>query len=117
MLGRLTPLGEGNWSPSKRTVIAQNQDGRLEVFMVGTDKRLYHIWQTTYNNTTNLWEWFMNWVPFGKELWPLSSNPAVAKNKDGRLEVFMVGTDKRLYHKWQTAPNNSSQWSGSWVVL
>ena len=114
---RWNPLSEGNWSPRKRIAVAKNQDGRLEVFMVGTDRRLYHIWQTAYNNTTNLWDWFMNWVPLGKELWPLSSNPAVAKNQDGRLEVFMVGTDKRLYHRWQTAPNNSSQWSGSWIAL
>lgn len=35
---------------------------------------------------------------------------AVARNADGRLEFFYIGTDDRLYHNWQTAPNNG--WSG-----
>jgi len=25
-------------------------------------------------------------------------------NADGRLEVFMVGNDKELYHRWQERP-------------
>jgi hypothetical protein len=36
--------------------------------------------------------------------------PVVLKNADGRLEVFMVGANKALYHKYQTAVNGS--WSG-----
>ena len=39
---------------------------------------------------------------------------AVAQNADGRLEVFARGTDKALWHIWQTAPNNG--WSG-WASL
>jgi hypothetical protein len=83
--------------------------------MVGTYERLYHRWQTTWNN--NRWDWFRNWVPLGKEQWSLSSNPAVGRNTDGRLEIFMVGKDGRFYHKWQTAPNSNDQWSASWVLL
>jgi hypothetical protein len=104
-----TPL-EGHWSPSRIPAMAQNADGRLEVFMVGSDGRLYHRWQTSRNGTTGIWDWYMNWVPFGKQQWPLSSNPAVARNRDGRLEVFMVGSDGRFFHKWQTAAN-SNTWS------
>jgi hypothetical protein len=104
-----TPL-EGHWSARRIPAIAQNADGRLEVFMVGSDGRLYHRWQTSKNSTTGIWDWYMNWVPFGKTQWPLSSNPAVARNRDGRLEVFMVGPDGRFFHKWQTAAN-SNTWS------
>lgn len=33
---------------------------------------------------------------------------AVAKNGDGRLEVFMIGSkDSVLYHKWQTSPGGA----------
>lgn len=39
--------------------------------------------------------------------WPDSSDPVVVINTDGRLEVFMVGDDKVLYHKWQTRPGGS----------
>ena len=108
---------EGHWSPRRRAAVVQNANGRIEVFMVGTDRRLYHRWQTGWNNTTNRPNWYMNWVPLGKEQWPLSSNPAVAHNADRRLEVFMVGNDGRFYHRWQTTPNDSSQWSGSWALL
>ena len=38
----------------------------------------------------------------------------VAKNADGRLEIFARGGDGALWHKWQTAPNNG--WSG-WYSL
>jgi hypothetical protein len=33
-------------------------------------------------------------------------DPIVARNQDGRLEIFIVGDDTNLYHLWQTAPNN-----------
>ena len=37
----------------------------------------------------------------------LTSNIAVARNADGRLEVFARGTDNALWHKWQVAPNSA----------
>ena len=36
-----------------------------------------------------------------------------SKNLDGRLEVFVRGTDQALWHRWQVAPNNG--WNGGWV--
>ncbi|MGC1134332.1 MAG: family 16 glycoside hydrolase [Nitrososphaeraceae archaeon] len=32
-----------------------------------------------------------------------NSDPAVIANSDGRLEVFVVGADNQLWHKWQTS--------------
>jgi hypothetical protein len=40
----------------------------------------------------------------------ITSTPAVAKNADCRLEVFVRGTDGKLYHKWQLSPGSHS-WS------
>ncbi|HEV8625586.1 MAG TPA: matrixin family metalloprotease [Acidimicrobiia bacterium] len=42
------------------------------------------------------------------------SDPVVASNQDGRLEVFAKGADNGLWHIWQTAPSNG--WSG-WASL
>ena len=42
------------------------------------------------------------------------SNIAVARNADGRLEIFAKGTDGAVWHQWQTAPN--SPFSG-WASL
>jgi hypothetical protein len=107
---------EGNWHSRRRIAVARNQDNRLEVFIVGTDGRLYHRWQTIKNNDGS-WQWFMNWVPFEKHTWPQYSNPLIVQNQDGRLEVFMIGSDGRLYHKWQTTPSNSNQWSLKWLPI
>ena len=40
----------------------------------------------------------------------ITSDIAVARNADGRLEIFARGTDGAVWHQWQTAPNNG--WSG-----
>jgi hypothetical protein len=38
-------------------------------------------------------------------------SPAVARNHDGRLELFAVGLDEAVWHSWQTAPNKGwSRW-------
>lgn len=50
--------------------------------------------------------WFSHGSP---RLATLYASPAMAASADGRLEVFAVGADGALYHKWQTAPN--SGWS------
>jgi acylphosphatase len=44
----------------------------------------------------------------------ITSSICVARNADGRLEIFARGTDNALWHQWQTAPNNG--WSG-WASL
>ena len=110
-----TSLG-GQWSPLRRPAIAQNADGRLEMFMVGSGRQLYHRWQTE-PSSSNQWSSDGDGTPFDPERWPLSSNPAIARNADGRLEVFMMGSDRQLYHKWETAPSSSSGWVGSWAPL
>jgi hypothetical protein len=38
----------------------------------------------------------------------------VGQNADGRLEVFVRGSNGALYHKWQISPNDG--WSG-WASL
>jgi glucose/arabinose dehydrogenase len=44
-----------------------------------------------------------------------NTDTSVARNSDGRLEVFVVATGNQLWHKWQTAPG-SSTWS-AWSSL
>ncbi|MEK9495066.1 hypothetical protein V2H77_01025, partial [Photorhabdus sp. P32] len=44
----------------------------------------------------------------------VTNKPAVSRNLDGRLEVFVRGADNALWHIWQTAPN--SDWS-NWQSL
>jgi acylphosphatase len=104
-------LGGEQWPDDP--VVAQNADGRLEVFVVGSDKQLHHRWQTTPNSSS---QWSEIWTVLGGEHWPPSSDPGIGRNADGRLEIFLVGSDKQLYHRRQTAPN-SSTWSEAWISL
>jgi hypothetical protein len=93
-------------------VVARNTDGRLEVFAVTkSDSDLFHAWQ----------------LPGGgwSDLQPLPGPSAderfmgvyngfvgVARNAGGGLEVFVIGNDGKVWHRWQI----SSGWS-SWIPL
>ncbi|HTU44951.1 MAG TPA: hypothetical protein VMF91_07810 [Bryobacteraceae bacterium] len=83
--------------------IAQNADGRLELFYAGTGNHLYHKWQLTPNG--------LFWSDETAFAGDSANQIAVARNADGRLEIFYVGTNNTLYHNWQTAPNSTS-WAG-----
>jgi hypothetical protein len=87
--------------------VASNTDGRLEVFVRGSDNALYHRSQAVAGGP----DW-NGWTSFGGVL---TSDPTVAQNADGRLEVFIVGGDSALWHKSQTAASGST-WS-SWSTL
>lgn len=78
--------------------VARNKDKRLEVFAIGTDKKVYHAWQTSAgaNNSFSPWELLHH---------SDTDDIAVGSNKDGRLEIFMCGGGT-VRHKWQVAPNS-----------
>ena len=84
--------------------VAHNSDGRLEVFVIGTDHVLYHKSQIVAGGGSG-------WTGYSSLGGNIISNPIVAQNSDGRLEVFVIRTDHALYHVSQlTAGSNS--WSG-----
>jgi predicted Zn-dependent protease len=97
-----TSLG-GGLRDSTNPVIIANSDGRLQAFIVGTNNQLYYKTQTTAGSST----WSSSWTSLGSGI-KADTSPAVARNSDGRLQVFVVGTNNQLYYKWQTAPGNSS---------
>src|SRR6266581_4476695 len=74
--------------------VGKNADGRLEVFTVGSDGALWHIWQNSPNGTWNTWTSFGT-IP---NVQFTTAGPAVGKNKDGRLEVLIAGNDGALWH-------------------
>jgi hypothetical protein len=85
-----------------------NTNGRLEVFALGTDGALWHIWQTVPNGT------WSSWASLAKPPTTNSTSLGSGTNADGRIEVFTIGNDGNLWHIWQTAPGGS--WS-SWNSL
>jgi acylphosphatase len=103
-------LPQAGWQPlggviTTEPVAGVNKDGRIEVFALGADNALWHIWQTAPNSG------WSGWASLGGGI---TSTPAIVRTADGRLEAFARGTDGALWHIWQTAPNNG--WSG-WASL
>ena len=89
--------------------VHQNSDGRLEVFMAGSDNALWHIWQIKPNGTWSAWG-FLGTPPGTNSM----SYPVAGENEDGRLEAFVIGSDNALWHKWQATPGGT--WGG-WFSL
>lgn len=86
--------------------VAQNLDGRVEIFVLGGDGAVYHQWQTVPNS--DLWS---GWAyRGGTGLHDLSAT----RNQDGRLEVFALGSNSVAYRMNQTAP--SGGWTG-WSAI
>jgi hypothetical protein len=75
---------------------AQNSDGRLEIFYVGTNNDLYHNWQKQKGISDN-----SNWAGETRFAGDSADQVTAAQNSDGRLEIFYVGTNSGLYHNWQ----------------
>lgn len=79
--------------------VGTNADGRLEVFTRASDKAVWHIWQTSTVNiltlTVTVWS---TWEQLGSRV--VAGEPVVARDLDGRLEVFIRSP----------VPNGDSMW-------
>jgi hypothetical protein len=102
-------LGKPKTTKIGNPFVQSNQDGRLEVFGVGTGA-LFNIWQLFPNAG-----WQESWAEKGKPSPNVGiKSHVVGRNADGRQEIFAVGGDNALWQKWQVAPN--SGWS-EWKTL
>jgi murein DD-endopeptidase MepM/ murein hydrolase activator NlpD len=90
---------------SSTPTIATNADGRLEVFLLGSDQAMWHGYQVSPNS---------GWASFSSMGGSSAANPSVARNADGRLELFALNTNGTMWHQWQQAPNTG--WAG-WYAL
>lgn len=87
--------------------VAASQDGRLEVFVPGSDGALWHIWQQNFP----LASW-SGWYSHGAPPSGVGSiGPALHMNAFGKLELFVVARDGSLWEIYQTAASNGwSNW-------
>jgi hypothetical protein len=107
--------GWGDWTTlggqiiSDPTVITNAPTGTLasclEVFVIGGDQAVWHIFQTTPGGN------WSGWQSLGGSM---TGDLAVGRNADGRLEVLARGTDNALWDLGETAVGGS--WS-SWLSL
>jgi len=87
--------------------VVRSAEGHLQVFALGDDGALWHMWQTA---SINGWsQWVSRGAPPGLLL---NSAPSVAAGEDGRLDVFIVSQEAALWHIAKTAADGG--WS-DWV--
>jgi hypothetical protein len=73
----------------------------LMTFLVGTDDAVYFREEDIFTQFQQHREWFP-WQKIGGGITvKANSDPAVSMNSDGRIEVFVVGTDNALWHTQQ----------------
>ena len=75
---------------------------RLDVFVLGTDRALYHKW---WNGAA----WGPSLTGYEAMGGVCTSAPQVVAWGPNRLDVFVTGTDSALYHKWW----NGAAWGPS----
>ncbi|HTB84769.1 MAG TPA: cellulase family glycosylhydrolase [Candidatus Sulfotelmatobacter sp.] len=91
---------------------ATTADGHVELFAIGaTNNCLYTDYQLTPGGSWSGWVRMETTISFAEE-----AVPVVGTNSDGRLEVFIVGTDGYLYHIWQNTPGSSTSTNWSSVT-
>jgi hypothetical protein len=97
--------------------VGANADGRLELFAPaassGGNQQIWDRFQRTAGDD-DWWKWFSLDTAGSGEL--LTSVPVVARNADGRLELFVVGGNGAVWHRWQTTPNGSGRRGNRWAV-
>lgn len=90
-----------------RFVVGNNEDGRQEIFSVGSDGNVWQKWQTSANGGWSHWN-RLGQPPVGLRA---PDQITVGHNIDGRQELFVMGADDALWHVWQVGPNIGwSQW-------
>jgi GH25 family lysozyme M1 (1,4-beta-N-acetylmuramidase) len=82
--------------------VANNADGRLEIFAHAPDNGVWHDWQDTPNG---------NWSGWNLLGGQTASNPVVSADADGRLEVFTI-VNGHLYHTFQLPGGG---WYDGWL--
>jgi hypothetical protein len=88
-------------------VVARGADGRLDVFATANPTALWHIRQDPAS-ATGWGGWQSLGAPPGAAF---VDAPAVGKNADGRLEVFLLEVGGAVWHAWQD-PGLAGGWSG-----
>jgi len=77
----------------------RNRHGALEVFVLGADKRLYHIAESIPGGAWTAWN--------GLDGHDLKGPVTTILNGDGQIQVFVAGSDGKIYSRTQQLEKNS----------
>jgi len=107
--GLLVPAGAAYAAAPGPSSACQNADGRMESFYV-TDVTS----QLNPSTTTHEWEVSVGGSirsgSLGGDTWGVFA-PGCARNAAGQMHVFVVGTDRNVYTRWQNTASSSTSYS------
>lgn len=109
---RYLPVPSTALAAEARWTAVENQDGHLEVFALAQDGAVWHTWQSR----TNVLNW-SDWATLGTPgaITQLSYSIQGLQNQDGRVEIFILDDNYKVWHIWQAAPNVN--WVAQWASL
>ncbi|WP_086821012.1 RICIN domain-containing protein [Allokutzneria sp. NRRL B-24872] len=96
--------------------VALNPDGRVQLVARATDGTLVSRWQKTPGSAfTEQWDSAVGQLgtPTGTTI---AMEPVVEANLQGKLQIFAVGADKKLWSRTQKTVNGVNDWT-AWVDL
>jgi hypothetical protein len=83
--------------------VGNEKDGCLSVFAIGSDGGLWNCRQSAPNNGWRPWLYLGSGPP--SQAMNPDQIPAIGRNKDGRLEVFVVGADGAMWRIGEKSPD------------
>lgn len=106
----------GDWGDGPAVALAA--DDCLEAVVVGKDRAVWHARQPGLDAVDwNGWDSLKK--PGGQQVVsghhgarPAIATPVLARNWDGRLEVFVVRDDEEVWHNWHSHPAPAGDWFG-----
>ncbi len=118
------PGGDIQWSQTESLhlpmqglpAVQVNEDGRLEVFVWDSANRLQHIWQKPTGGWS-AWHVIKFDSPPNSNPPQVAGTPCAGRNADKRIEVFVRGTDGRLWHAWQPRVNSIAEAEAEQIFL
>lgn len=96
----------GSWEGDAKAAVGHDQNGDLEVFLIGHTGNMYHNYQTAPSGG------WAGWVSLGGSF-TQSVRPCVGNDQNGIMEIFLTGPSGDMQHAWENAVN-STTWS-SWA--
>lgn len=93
----LSWINLGGPANASAPTLAANHDGRMEIFLLGTDGNVYHNYQDFAGGSFTGWNSLGGMPAAGFDI-------AVAKNDNGRLQIFVRTGGGALEYKSQVVP-------------
>lgn len=98
-------------------VVARNENGQLEVFVIDTNQQIWHIWQNAPNSAWSDW-YSLGLIEIAPPLQKAKAFPQTTRGSltcgiepDGSIELFVAATDGNIYHNLEAAAGPERGWS------